>query len=119
MSPFHGLLVSFRHFFCVGLFAMFADIADTGGTVAVEYKGEELGGKIVVETAFLNIHVALSAGMEAFLQAATPDFAPLGLLVLVATGTLIHSVLPACATIKSARSYRLHVSFHFIYHFIC
>lgn len=75
--PFHRHLILLRHFLCEGFLAILFDIADAGGTVAVEQESKDLANKIVMNLAFLYILVACSTGMDAFDPAAFAYLAPL------------------------------------------
>lgn len=84
---------------------MLTDVAYAGWAVAAEHKGKEFARKIRVETAFSYVLLALGAGMEALLYAATPDFAPCGFLVFLASWAFAHAVLPASPAVKATGSY--------------
>ena len=75
--PFHRHLILLRHFLCEGFLAILFDIADAGGTVAVEQESKDLANKIVMNLAFLYILVACSTGVDAFDTAAFAYLAPL------------------------------------------
>ena len=53
--PFHRHLILLRHFLCEGFLAILFDIADAGGTVAVEQESKDLANKVVMNLAFLYI----------------------------------------------------------------
>ena len=63
------------------MFAVLANVTDTGRSVATEDECEELSYQIIVEPTILDVHLALSTGMVALFYATLADFTPLRPLV--------------------------------------
>ena len=76
MSFLHGLFSSLCHFLCKGLFAVLANVTDTGRTVATENESEELSYQVIMKPTLLDVHLALGTSMEAFSHTTLTDLAP-------------------------------------------
>jgi hypothetical protein len=70
------LFTPFCHFLCKGLFAVLADVTDTGRSVTSENECEEFSDEIIMKPTILNVHLALGTSMEAFFHTTLADFAP-------------------------------------------
>ena len=81
LSFLHGLFTSLCHLFSKGLFAVLANVTDTGRTVATEYESEELSYQIIVEPTILDVRLTLGTGMEALFHTTLANLAPLRPLV--------------------------------------
>ena len=111
----HGLLTSPCHFFRKGLFSVFADVSDTGGTIASEDKSEDLAYKVIVYAAFLYVGLAFCTGMKALFLTAFANFAPRCFLVFMTARAFPHAVFPASPTVKSAGRNHLCISYDFFH----
>ena len=76
MSFLHGLFTPFCHFLCKCLFAVLANVTDTGRSVTPENESEELTYQIIVEPTILNVNLTLGTGMEALFYATLADLTP-------------------------------------------
>lgn len=99
---FDGLIFPSGHLFGKGLFALFLDVVDAGGTVGLEQKGENLSYPVGVHFAGLHIAGTLGAGIEPVCQTARADFAPARFVVLLASGTFPGQELAASSAVKTA-----------------
>ncbi len=72
----HGQFSSLCHFLSKGLFAVFANVTDTGRTVATENESEELSYHVIMKLTILDFHLALGTSMEAFSHTTLADLAP-------------------------------------------
>ena len=114
----HGLFTSLCHLSCKGLFSIFADISDTGCTVATEDKSEEFAYQVIVKPTFLYVCLAFCTGMEALLYTAFADLTPRCFLVFMTAWAFPYAVFLASSTVKSAGCNHLCVScdfFHNVY----
>lgn len=118
LASLHGLLASSCHFFGIGLFAMFADIADAGRAVAAEDEGKDLADEIVIMMTCPYVLVAFGTSAEALLHAALPYFTPRSLFVLVTPRTLVRAIFPARSAVESAGSNGLLVCLNCFHHYM-
>ena len=77
----HSLFTTPCHLFRKGLFSVFADVSDTGSTIASEDKSENLAYQVIVYVAFLYIGLAFCTGMKALFLTAFANLTPLKPLV--------------------------------------
>ena len=111
----HGLLTASCHFFGEGLLPVFADKADAGGTVAAENEFADLANKVVVGSAFPNVHLAFGASVDCFFFTALADLAPRSLFVFVAARAFAHAIFAACSTVEPAGCNQLGISDDFFH----
>jgi len=71
----HGHLLMKGHAVGKSLIAVASDVADAGGTVAVEEAAEKLTDEVIVYFALAYIYGTLGAGSETFRKAALADTA--------------------------------------------
>ena len=64
LFSFDGLTFTFSHLFGKGLFALFLDIANAGGTVGIKQKCEYFAYPVGKQLAFLDIMGAFSTSIE-------------------------------------------------------
>lgn len=72
----HSLFSSLCHFLCKGLFAVLADVTDTGRSVTPKNESEELSNQIIMKPTILDVNIALCTSMEAFFHTTLTDLAP-------------------------------------------
>ena len=111
----HGLLTTLCHLFRKGLFSIFADISDTGCTVATEDKSEEFAYQVIVKPTFLYVGLAFCTGMEALLYTAFADFTPRCFLVFMTAWAFSYAVFLASSAVKSAGCNHLCISYDFLH----
>lgn len=111
----HGLLTTPCHFFRKGLFSVFADVSDTGSTIASEDKSENLAYKVIVYAAFLYVGLAFCTGMKALFLTAFADITPRCFLVFMTARAFPYAVFPTSPTVKSAGRNHLCVSCYFLH----
>ena len=58
------------------MFAILADVSDTGRSVTPEDESEELSYQIVMKPTILDVRLALGTGMEALFHAAFANLTP-------------------------------------------
>lgn len=81
---------------------MLLDVADAGGAVGLEQKGENLSYPVGIYFARLHIAGTLGAGIEPVCQTARTDFAPARFVVLLASGTFPGQEFAASSAVKTA-----------------